>query len=344
VMPPISTGTITQPAMARTKTLTPSLSPMSPDPIRTPTPVRSPKPTGTPSPSLSPADLTTNKAKLTENAAFDAQSTVEEEAFKARLATDIAVLPECSHPMGHDFSPDGNWVAIDCFDDGLGVYNLKDLTTAWMILPETFWGNYRYGPHPGAFFPKHWSDDGKYLYFCAFPMYQDGPGLEFSEGVALLRLDLITGIVSHTIAPGGGQWSYFSFSPGDTYLAYIQTFADPLLILNILNMNTGEERQISLGDQYVFAGSVVWSPDSNRIVLIAAEGDRWSYTDVYILLIDLAGSGQIVLAEKLEMQFEINEWTADNNIILQVSSMSDFYFYNLDTHEINLYMTLTPYH
>jgi WD40 repeat protein len=269
------------------------------------------------------------------NQATQEAEAVMETAWRARNATEMALLPGCDTAIDRSYSPDGNWVAIQCVNPITEIYNLNNPSLVWSLKYNEIFG--LEDEYTNQFFyiiPWHWSVDGRYLYLSIHPCCMDGGCPEYYVVAALVRLDLITGEVTQTLRPGEDNMLYgFSFSEGDTYLAYWRTWIE-YPVLNIQNLVTGEEQHISLGEQYSEVGDVVWSPDKSQIVFSARNMDYCENMMFYLVMMDLSDLSQRVLWEGPDVGYHPVEWTEDNHIILTALHSSGYVSMDLTTLEI----------
>ena len=106
----------------------------------------------------------------------------------ATMDAEMTIIPNCVLPLYRDHSPDGSWIALECLENGIGVYNLNDSSKSWYFsYYDTFGSRYENGNRSGRLKPEHWSVDGKYLYFAPF-IGGDGGCVYYAEGQALFRL------------------------------------------------------------------------------------------------------------------------------------------------------------
>ena len=263
------------------------------------------------------------------------------DVWEVRNATEIAIFPGCGTPIEHDYSPDGQWVALEC-DYMTGVYNLNDLSKAWSLKYNEIFGiadkqeNYSI-----MISPTHWSVDGRYLYLTIRP-FMDGGCPKYGGGISLIRLDLLTGKIIQTLrlTENGFGLYEFSFSKDDAYLAYFQTWIDHP-ILNIRNSINGDERHIPLGEQYNEAGNVIWSPDKSRIIFSARSGENCENLVYYLVMMNLDNLKQTILLEGPTFDYYPIDWTEENNILLDLGALG-YGSLNLATKEITPYLTPTP--
>jgi hypothetical protein len=145
------------------------------------------------------------------------------------------------------------------------------------------------------------------------------------------------------LQPGDGLQFYgVSFSPDSRYMVYFRTWLEHP-ILNLVDMLTGEEQHIPLGEQYNDAGAVVWSPERDRIILGARTGIACESLHYWLLQIDLDDLDLHVLMDSSDFSYHPVDWIADDLIILQVGYM-EYSLLDLATGEISPYTmpTATP--
>ena len=153
-------------------------------------------------------------------------------------------------------------------------------------------------------------------------------------------MDLFTGETTWTLQPGDGlQFYSVSFSPDSRYMVYFRTWLEHP-ILNLVDMLTGEEKHIPLGERYNDAGAVVWSPERDRIILGARSGINCEDLHYWLLQIDLDDLDLRVLMENSNFPYIPVDWIADDLIVLQVD-YREYSLLNLATGEISPYTTPT---
>ena len=196
-------------------------------------------------------------------------------------------------------------------------------------------------PYTGDLHVEFWSPDSRYLYLTPYPCCIDGGCLAYLDGVSLVRLDVITGEVTFTLRPAQDfQFYNVSFSPDGMEMAYFRTWLEHP-ILNIVNLTTGEEIHIPLGDQYDEAGDVVWSPDKSRIAFSARTGQECSEMVSYLVIMDLDDLSQTRLIETPGGEPRPLSWTQDGNIIFMWGYGPDYGSVNVSTGVITPYPTPT---
>jgi hypothetical protein len=304
------------------------------------------KPTRTQTPTVDPAIRATSLAGAT-NTALAEQATRDYEATiivrgNAHWATVEAIFPNCGAPNNTEYSPDGKWVAIECINLFTGIYNLENPSITWQVpYYEIFGYEYDDGNHYGNLRVTHWSADSRYVYLSPLPCCMDGC-LDYIHGMALLRLDTLTGKVTFTLQSGGDLKFYnVSFSKDDQYMAYFRLWLDHP-ILNIQNLITGKDQHIPLGEQFSDAGYVVWSPDQNRVVFSARSGEECADMIYYVVMVNLADLSQTIISEGVGLRYYPVDWLEDNRIILMYGHYGDYYTYDLGTGEITPFEMPVP--
>ncbi len=215
-------------------------------------------------------------------------------------------------------SPDGKWSAY--FFDSINFvrdYNLIaanfDDTIIWNVNQKT-------SGVESEFSPYRWSQDSRYLYFNVYTSL-DGYVLYY-QGTGLQRLDVRNGEVSEILP---NSISDFSLSPRDDKLAYINHTENGIQLI-LRDMNTNKEKSMPLG-QYSNAGSILWSPNQDYLILGATIGDDWSNTSGYVELIEVA-----TLTSKTIANAKIEGWLFDplvwlNSHTILIRERSGDYFY-----------------
>lgn len=244
-------------------------------------------------------------------------SNVEIGNFPQQQSTPQLPLPQAETIL---LSPDGTWTAYffgyDFENFRLSVANF-DNTVIWNF-NQTNIGS------EASFTPYRWSQDSRYLYFNIHVTI-DGY-VPFYQGMGLQRLDVLDGKVSE-ILPGGDletignttiyDWklAQFSLSPLDDKLAYINRMENGVKLV-IRDMKTNEERSVVF-DQYTDAGSLVWSPKQDYLVLAVSRGTKWSNTLSFVALVELDTLTPSILVENKDQLFDPLVWTNSHVILLK---------------------------
>jgi Tol biopolymer transport system component len=301
------------------------------EPAITTVPVLTLTPSLTLTPGLSPAQQAT---RLFENSSL------------ATAEAEVTILADCGAPLERYYSPDQNWVAVECVNHGsLGIYNPKNPSKAWLLsYYEVFGLKHADGSFSGRLIPKHWSVDGKYLYF--FPHEDDEAGcIWYPEGQGLLQLDLLTGKFSEILVPDENSIDYnFSFSNKDTYLGYFETGQEhPTLYLR--NMLSGAIQKIFIGEQFTEAGFLVWSPDNRQVLFSARAGADCNNMTYYLVLINPRNYTQKIILEGKTARFLPFQWIEGNQVIItsvKADYSRDYYYLDLTTGAIRPYLQPAP--
>lgn len=217
---------------------------------------------------------------------------------------------DCGEFINPGFSPDEDWVAAECSEHGMAVSNTSDRSRSWFFSYLNIYGaKYDNGNAFGQVQPKHWSQDGRYLYFVPF-FYGDGGCAIYYQAQGLFRLDLSSRKYTELLAPDENGFTYnISFSGDDKYLGYIETWTEhPILVLNDLVTQTRME--IPLGNQYSGAGNFVWSQDHTQALFSARSGKDCLDMTYYLVLLNMNDFEQKVILEgKWTEPYKPIEWT-----------------------------------
>lgn len=252
----------------------------------------------------------------------------------ARATKERSILPDCVI-INRSYSPDGRWLAFECNASGIGIYNLEDNSKVWRLsYDEVFGLKYGVSNSFGRLIPKHWSIDGKYLYFTPFEG-GDGGCVIYNEGKALFRINLLSGEFFEIIAPSQDFSNYnFSFSTDDIYLGLIETWREhPILKLH--NLISDTQQEILLGEQYSGAGYVIWSPDNSYIFFSARSGNECDKMTYYLILMSMRSREQKIIMEGVRDEtYQPIQWNDQNHVIMAEWFSEIFYDLDLTTGNI----------
>jgi len=222
----------------------------------------------------------------------------------------------CEHNQawGFRFSPDGQWVVVSCSWDTIEVVH-ADETKKWEVSSDTL-----INPYTEYFIGvNHWSNDGAYAY-VSFDPHTDGYWEPFHQGIVLYRLNLETGQISEVLPLGKSDWIFysFSFSPDDTILAYIVTDQSPV-ILNLRDIQSGDEQSFDIDPKYNTGGGFVWSPDSQKLVFSITQFDTntYEYIATSIILWDKDKLKLTELIKDHQGRLQVIEWVDQTKIIVK---------------------------
>lgn len=219
-------------------------------------------------------------------------------------------------------SPYGGWVAAEC-DQNLVVTSLEN-TSSWRIEFTDVYASEN-GYREGTLYPRHWTQDGRYL-FVSTHLQIDG-ALYYLSGMGLLRLDLMTGHVSEYLAPQESAFDFyaFSFSPNDKYLWYIFQPERPL-VLRIQDLGSGIIRAYRLPDDIWGAGSLAWSNSSKTVVFSAGIGE--DNFEIGTLELESGDLSFVPIPDK-RILFPL-DWIDDNTVALREFGDTENWFFQVD--------------
>ncbi len=282
-----------------------------------------PAQTAEPTATVSPHEIATRQAVESISATWEAVN-----------ATEMAALPECGWAEERYDSPEGKWVAVRCIDNGLGVYVRTDPSRHWYFSYYDLYGaKYQHGNRLGHLYPLQWSSDGKSLYLVArwsgdggCPIYVDGSGL--------YRLDLASGVYTELIVDADKYpYGSFSIANDDAYAAHIPRSPDGHAALILLDLSTDRQEVIPLGDTYREGGSLIWSPDNQRIVFAARSGDDDCAATYYVVSMNLTDRSQKIMLRGTTAYLPVSWETADQ-VLLQTDSTGELFTLDLASGEI----------
>ncbi|NJC94976.1 MAG: hypothetical protein C3F07_19435 [Anaerolineales bacterium] len=231
----------------------------------------------------------------------------------------------CVHGQARGFasSPDDLWDVVFCSYETI-VFVRDDESTHWELSSDTLINSYV------EYFVNliHWSNDGNYVY-ASFDPHTDGYWEPFHHGIVLYRLDLGTGQISEVLLLSKSDWIFYSlaFSPNDRRLAYIVTDKSPV-VLNIRDMQTGDEQSFEFDSKYNTGGGFLWAPDSQSVVFSIAQYDTsiGDYIATSIVLCELKRPACTTLSTDHKEVLVPVEWVNDSFIILQVLYQDEIKF------------------
>ena len=235
-------------------------------------------------------------------------------ATQQALHTTLDKYCETGPAWGFRFSPDGQWVVVSCSWDTIEIVRV-DETKKWEVSSDTL-----INPYAEYFVGvDHWSNDGAYAYLD-FDPHTDGYWEPFHQGIVLYRLNLETGQISEVLPLDKSDWIFYSFafSPNDRRLAYIVTDKSPV-ILNIRDMQTGDEQSFEFDPKYNTGGGFVWSPDSQKLVFSVTQFDTstYEYVATSIFLWDKDESKIFELIKDHQSRMQVVEWIDETKIVLK---------------------------
>jgi hypothetical protein len=266
------------------------------------------------------------------------EPTIPAETLSVRATLAAAAVNTCEgaeSPPVIDWvrSPDGQWLAVICDPDHndqtyTKVFRL-DGTKAWQVpFYETYGITQQDKINPegirsGAMLIVHWSADSQYLYLVPWVRRFDGNCMNFYSGPALYRLELSNGNVTATLHPTSSFWQAYNYSlsPNDRYLAYVSPLNGN--IIHIFALATGEEKVITLSDQFINAGMFLWSPNMRKLAF-AAGGPNWCDTGKFTIFVyDLENGNLKALPTHNLLWLKPKEWVSEEEILVGGSTTSE---------------------
>ncbi len=184
-------------------------------------------------------------------------------------------------------SPNGQWTAVVCRDDGIYTKISRiDNNVVWK-LPVT-----NIDSMDWYLYPYHWSNDEKFLYLSSnVNASMDCPECFYIEGFDLYRLNLLTGNLEALISGNN-----FSISPDEKYLAFVDS--DNSQIVSIRDLLSGQEIKLNFKEKYTDLGRFVWTKDSSELLILAGVvGWRENTAGYSLLLYNLRSNSVITLID-----------------------------------------------
>lgn len=244
-------------------------------------------------------------------------------------------------------SPDGNWLAEECFEQGGMQISNKTGTRTILVPSKDYYNDPSMPEHRASVRPVHWSNDGQYIYFTVTPeQWMEGGFISISElAPALYRLEIAGGKVSQFLR---GIF-YYSFSPTDRRLIEVQEYQHPAKIV-IHDLKSGESKTITpVGDiPFSQVGSVVWSPDGLNFAFVAGYGNAYNdETDKQwihsLIAVDLRDLSQQIIAKDIDQWIETVAWDASDLITYTIQGQETIsYTYDYKSGTVNNQATATP--
>lgn len=236
------------------------------------------------------------------------------------------LLHNC-HTTWLGLSPDGQWAVFLSLND-LRSYGLKiasvDGTKQWAVYTSDLMGSDSFGSESFVS-ARYWSPEGKYLYLVPEPNGDGGYYWFWGGYEKLIRLDLETG---QWLDTGMGRAS--SFSPDGRYIAYRSDHD-----VHVYEFKTGQERVFPVSSEFTDVGRFSWSPDSNKIIFVAAKEELdINQTGFTLSIIDLTDNTiRVILEDDLRFLYPYS-WQDADRVILNSFFEKSKYQLDLKTNEI----------
>lgn len=214
-------------------------------------------------------------------------------------------------PYQTDLSPDGNWLAQDCFQDKFQVIG-KDNSVIWVVKYDQMFeteGMY------GAIFPIHWAGKDNFLYFSQYTCCVDNDTM--SNGNMLYRLDLKTGDWKMIM---DGYFNHYSFSPTGRRLLYIsddQAATGKPLVVHIRDLSLGTEKEFNF-PEFEQAGAVFWNEDGTRLAITAKTGNIFAENQLFsIVEINVKDDTSKVIMLNNKGRVWVTNWSDDDILTIK---------------------------
>jgi hypothetical protein len=163
----------------------------------------------------------------------------------------------------------------------------------------------------GILYIDHWYKDGRYVFITVD--YQMDRGMNFNFG--LYRIDSQTGRISPYLPVNGAGYTY-AFSPNDENYAYV-TARDNYL-LHLVSLETGQDAVFTVPGRYSDLGDLIWSPDSNRLILVS-RGIGWGdggTVGFSLVMLDPQTKEFTTLLSNDARRFHPIEWLSKDHLLL----------------------------
>ncbi len=244
-------------------------------------------------------------------------------------------------------SPDGKWVAENCFgekrmqisnQDGT-VYNIDgyDFYTPPVEYPD-LWVEVS---------PQHWTKDSQYIFFTVNPERGDGCVEWVSNYTSALGRLRVSDGQSSLILSGG--FVAYSFSPTDRRLFEAQGFRQPVEV-RVHDLVSGEIESFTPGNNPKFdqAGGAIWSPDGLHFVFIAGYTADNCIPTRSLILTGVNPHWQRTILEPAQGFIQDVHWTEGDVIKFTVQDyfsdpfVTTIYEYNFHAEKLNILYTSAP--
>jgi hypothetical protein len=207
-------------------------------------------------------------------------------------------------------SPDGNWMASNCFDQKKFIVLSRDGSKQWLITYQEILRLYKGTSldyiYIDSIDPYHWSADSRYIYFFIYLQPQPSfgsPYVDFEMDLTsrpIYRLDITNGIWTEFTPPA----NYLSFSPTDRRLVTIYAniagcLNDPCPVeISVLDLKTGDKATYTLNNTLA-AGYVIWTEDGTMFFFISIGNSpsiKWAF-DYTIFMVDTGSKALVRLKD-----------------------------------------------
>ena len=308
-------------------------------------------PTVTEPPSLTPASSRTPLPPPTRRPSQTPTATEINPAYE----TQRAPFADCNQSFDEKkLSPTKNWYVCGWGGDFQVIYRSNDIR--WSFSTQKLFSIEYYGD----FSFIHWTADENFLYFAiSHPL--DGIDPITTNAEALFRMDLSNGRVAAVLGSISTQplWSHYviSISPTSRLLAYsvnMTSFGEvpSQKKLYLVDLQSGEEKVISIESEYAQIGRYVWS-DNGQLLTYKLYTDRSDDVCRYlysIRLLNLTVDDAITFIKNetidectdptaIGKEFKVLSVSA-NQVILEKDN--ERWVYDVASQRLNLQGTVTP--
>lgn len=200
--------------------------------------------------------------------------------------------------------------------------------------------------------PFRWSNDNVTLYFTATTCCKDGGDLwggNLYNG--LWKLNTQSHSINTIIKNNDEYYNsslYFSISPTERRLIYIDQFERPLTI-NILDFKEGTTEKVVMEEKFEEATQVLWSEDGTQVIFVALSGYHFAFTPASrtsLLWLDVTSLEIRELIINSTYMLTPKSWDANNIITLRAETGTDYvatdgayWYYDLNN---NILLTEKP--
>lgn len=313
-----------------------------------PTTTRGPNATSAPTRTLAPPTVTPT-ITLTPNPTWVSMRSTEtffDEQFRATQEYIKSLNPALNDCYSMSVSSNNQMFSCNTFDGLFVIFNggIQQSTISQKdIYPNS---------NTEIFIvPFKWSKDNVTLYITATTCCKDGPSfLGGNVYNGLWKLNTQKNSVN-TIVKNEDEFNssfYFSISPTERRLIYIDQFENPLTI-NILDLKENTTDKVIIDNKFERAGRVLWSEDGTQIIFVALSGDNFPFTleartSLFWLNIQTLELKKLI-SDSTHMLTPQN-WGEDNIITIRAETGTDYvptdgsyWYYDLNK---NLLLTEKP--
>jgi hypothetical protein len=192
------------------------------------------------------------------------------------------------------YAPGGKWGAeVVANQNKIRVVNISGYEKFYQYDAAFF------GQPSIQFYPRFWSQDGQFFYVNILPE-PFTPSVSLVNSIGLQQIDVKNEKIKYLLLGAEGQPFAYEFSEDGKKVAYIRQGDTPLKLV-VVDTYSGEEKAVSLtmpdGIPYSSAGTLVWSPEGDKIFMSAVYEDN-GLQKTHILAIDTNNLANIRIVYK----------------------------------------------